>query len=67
MTAVFRKVWSQLSEELTTNLNDVCGEKAIQDSLEMLSLSSRESSAATIDMRAFANSMSDYRCKRCFS
>ena len=56
--AVFRKVWSQLTEELT-DITDVFGDRLIQDSLEMLSLSSRESSAAAT--ARFKPSSSDYR------
>lgn len=42
--AIFRNVWSGMSEELT-GLLEHFGEKVITDSIDMLSISSRESSA----------------------
>ena len=47
MTAVFRKAWSQLWQEISP-VASMYGERVIEESIEMLSLSSsRESSAAT--------------------
>ena len=47
MTAVFRKAWSQLWPEMSP-VASIYGERVIEESMEMLSLSSsRESSAAT--------------------
>ena len=47
MTAVFRKAWSQLWPEISP-VASIYGERVIEESIEMLSLSSsRESSAAT--------------------
>ena len=47
MTAVFRKAWSQLWPEISP-VASMYGERVIEESIEMLSLSSsRESSAAT--------------------
>ncbi len=45
MSALFRRVWSSLLSEEAAPLVDAYGERIIQESLEMQSLSSRESSA----------------------
>lgn len=45
-----RKVWSQISSELH-DVVSLFGDRLVQDSMEMLSLSSRESSAAATQQR----------------
>ncbi|TRY80997.1 hypothetical protein TCAL_08854, partial [Tigriopus californicus] len=61
MNAVFRKVWSQLSEEYE-DIVTLFGDRVIQDSLEMFSLSSREGSAIPGNHRPTA--MMDHNHRR---
>lgn len=61
MNAVFRKVWSQLSEEYE-DIVTLFGDRVIQDSLEMFSLSSREGSAVPGNHKP--STMSDYNHRR---